>query len=111
LARKLTIQVSDEFYDGLQRHVGKRGIGKFLEEVARPYVVRPQPGDRNPTTSQAHPQPRSRLTSNLKRVYAWETRVEVKGQSRKALADQIRTAAKERLSSRAGSHSLADLRG
>jgi PemK-like, MazF-like toxin of type II toxin-antitoxin system len=51
------------------------------------------------------------LTSNLKRVYAWETRVEVKGQSRKALADQIRTAAKERLSSRAGSHSLADLRG
>jgi hypothetical protein len=45
MARKLTIQVSDEFYDGLQRHVGKRGIGKFLEEVARPYVVQPQPGD------------------------------------------------------------------
>jgi mRNA interferase MazF len=50
------------------------------------------------------------LTSNLKRVYAWEARVEVKGQSRKALADQIRTVAKERLSSRVGSLSLADLR-
>ena len=45
MAKKLTIQVSDEFYDGLQRRVGKRGIGRFLEEVARPHVLPLQPGD------------------------------------------------------------------
>jgi hypothetical protein len=45
MAKKLTILVSDEFYEGLQRRVGKRGIGKFLEEVARPHVLRVQPGD------------------------------------------------------------------
>ena len=45
MAKKLTIQVSDEFYEGLQRRVGKRGIGRFLENLARPYVVRPNPAD------------------------------------------------------------------
>ena len=45
MAKKLTIQVSDEFYDGLQRRVGKRGIGRFLEEIARPHVIRPNHGD------------------------------------------------------------------
>ncbi|HYI89766.1 MAG TPA: type II toxin-antitoxin system PemK/MazF family toxin [Beijerinckiaceae bacterium] len=48
------------------------------------------------------------LTSKLKCVYTWEARV--KGQSRKALADQILTVVKERLPSRVGSFSLADLR-
>ena len=43
MSKKLTIQVSDEFYDGLQRRVGKRGIGRFLEEIARPHVIRPNP--------------------------------------------------------------------
>jgi len=33
MPKKLTIQVSDEFYDGLQRRIGKRGIGRFLEEL------------------------------------------------------------------------------
>src|SRR3954462_583953 len=45
MSKKLTIQVSDEFYDGLQRRVGKRGIGRFLEEIARPHVIRPNRGD------------------------------------------------------------------
>ena len=45
MAKKLTIQVSDEFYDGLQRRVGKRGIGRFLEDLARPHVLTPKPGD------------------------------------------------------------------
>ncbi|HEX8166676.1 MAG TPA: hypothetical protein VF601_12920 [Beijerinckiaceae bacterium] len=45
MAKKLTIQVSDEFYEGLQRRVGKRGIGRFLENLARPHVVRPNPSD------------------------------------------------------------------
>ena len=45
MAKKLTISVSDEFYEGLQRRVGKRGIGRFLEEIARPHVMPPRPGD------------------------------------------------------------------
>jgi mRNA interferase MazF len=49
------------------------------------------------------------LSSNLSRVYAWEARVALRGRSSKALADQIRTVAKERLSTRIGSLSLADL--
>jgi len=45
MAKKLTIRVSDEFYDGLQRRVGKRGIGRFLEELAAPHVLSLKPGD------------------------------------------------------------------
>jgi hypothetical protein len=45
MPKKLTIQVSNEFYEGLQRRVGKRGIGRFLEDLARPHVLAPQPGD------------------------------------------------------------------
>jgi hypothetical protein len=39
MAKKLTIQVSDEFYARLQHRIGKRGIGRFLEEVATPHLV------------------------------------------------------------------------
>ncbi len=37
--KKLTISVSDEFYAGLQRSVGRRRIGNFLENLARPHVL------------------------------------------------------------------------
>ncbi len=37
------------------------------------------------------------LTSNTSRVYAWEALVTVDGKPAKAMADQIRTVAKERL--------------
>lgn len=39
MAKKLTITVSDEVYEGLYRRVGARRIGKFLEDLARPHVV------------------------------------------------------------------------
>ncbi len=42
--RRLTITVSSEVYEGLQRRVGKRHISQFLEELARPHVI---PGDRD----------------------------------------------------------------
>ena len=42
------------------------------------------------------------LTSNTARVRSWEALVQVQGQARKALADQIRTVAKERLTVRIG---------
>lgn len=37
--KKLTISVSDEFYASLQRAVGRRRIGNFLENLARPHVM------------------------------------------------------------------------
>ncbi len=42
------------------------------------------------------------LTSNTSRVYAWEALVTVDGKPTKAMADQIRTVAKERLGSYIG---------
>lgn len=37
--KKLTISVSDEFYAGLKHSVGRRRIGNFLENLARPHVM------------------------------------------------------------------------
>ncbi|MGQ0532739.1 MAG: hypothetical protein ACT4OF_08640 [Caulobacteraceae bacterium] len=36
--RKLTITVSDEVYEGLQRRIGARRISGFIDRLARPYV-------------------------------------------------------------------------
>lgn len=49
------------------------------------------------------------LTSNIERVHRWQALVHVQGQARKALADQIRTVAKERLTDRLGALSARDL--
>jgi predicted CopG family antitoxin len=40
MQKKLTIMVDEEVYEGLQRVVGRRKIGKFLQDLARPMVVR-----------------------------------------------------------------------
>lgn len=39
MTRKLTISIDDRVYDGLHAIVGKGSIGKFLEDLARPFVV------------------------------------------------------------------------
>jgi mRNA interferase MazF len=49
------------------------------------------------------------LTSNVSRVYPWEALVDLSGVPHKALADQIRTAAKERLSEKIGDLSAPDV--
>jgi mRNA interferase MazF len=49
------------------------------------------------------------LSSNTSRVYAWEALVHLKGKAYKAMADQIRTVSKERLSNREGSLAQLDL--
>jgi len=49
------------------------------------------------------------LTSNTGRVYPSEAVVEVAGQSSKAMADQMTTVAKERLSRRLGALSRSDM--
>ena len=49
------------------------------------------------------------LSSNTASVHRWEALVQVGGTQSKALADQIRTVAKERLTEQLGTLSLRDL--
>jgi mRNA interferase MazF len=49
------------------------------------------------------------LTSNVARVFRWEALVQLNGVAHKALADQIRTAAKERLTNKIGDLSSVDV--
>jgi predicted CopG family antitoxin len=37
----LTITVDEEIYEGLYKTVGPRKISKFVQELVRPHVVRP----------------------------------------------------------------------
>ena len=39
MSHTLTIVLSDDVYDGLQRRVGAHGISRFLEDLARPHVT------------------------------------------------------------------------
>jgi hypothetical protein len=36
---KLTISIDDRVYEGLHTVIGQGNIGKFLEDLARPFVV------------------------------------------------------------------------
>jgi len=40
MTKKLTLTVSEEVYQGLHRVVGRGRISRFLEDLARPHVVR-----------------------------------------------------------------------
>jgi predicted CopG family antitoxin len=40
MQKKLTITVDEEVYEGLKRVIGRRKIGKFLQDLARPHVVK-----------------------------------------------------------------------
>ena len=39
--KKLTVTVDEEVYEGLYKTIGRRKISKFIEELVRPYVIRP----------------------------------------------------------------------
>ena len=39
MPKKLTISIDDRVYDGLHAVIGRGNIGKFLEDLARPFVV------------------------------------------------------------------------
>ncbi len=41
MQKKLTITVDKEVYEGLHKTIGPRKISKFIEELVRPHVVRP----------------------------------------------------------------------
>jgi hypothetical protein len=40
MQKKLTITLDERVYDGLHKVVGRRRISRFLESLARPYVMR-----------------------------------------------------------------------
>jgi hypothetical protein len=39
MAKKLTITVDDEVYEGLHAKIGRRRISRFLNDLARPHVA------------------------------------------------------------------------
>ena len=41
MQKKLTITVDEEVYAGLHTVIGPRKISRFVQEIVRPYVVRP----------------------------------------------------------------------
>lgn len=41
MQKKLTITINEEVYEGLHKTIGPRKISKFIEELVRPHVVRP----------------------------------------------------------------------
>ena len=41
MRKKLTRTVDEEVYAGLHKNIGPRKISKFVEELVRPHVVRP----------------------------------------------------------------------
>ncbi len=41
MQKKLTITIAEEVYEGLRKTIGPRKISKFIEELVRPHVVRP----------------------------------------------------------------------
>lgn len=42
MLKKLTITIDEDVYNGLYKVIGKRKIGHFLEELARPHVIHPE---------------------------------------------------------------------
>jgi len=51
------------------------------------------------------------ITGNVTRIHSWEAPVQVRGRPGKALADEIRTVAKERLVDHAGDVTIAEMQG
>jgi predicted CopG family antitoxin len=41
MQKKLTITVDEEVYEGLHKTIGPRKISRFVQELVRPHVVRP----------------------------------------------------------------------
>ncbi|MBI5816239.1 MAG: addiction module antitoxin [Nitrospinae bacterium] len=40
MRKKLTITVDEKVYEGLHKVIGHRRVSRFLEDLARPHVVR-----------------------------------------------------------------------
>jgi predicted CopG family antitoxin len=41
MQKKLTITIDEEIYAGLHKTIGRRKISRFVQEIVRPHVIRP----------------------------------------------------------------------
>lgn len=41
MQKKLTITIDEEVYEGLHKTISPRKISRFIQEIVRPHVVRP----------------------------------------------------------------------
>jgi len=41
MQKKLTITIDEEVYEGLHKVIGPRKISRYIQEIVRPHVVRP----------------------------------------------------------------------
>ena len=41
MQKKLTVTIDEEVYEGLRKVIGPRKISKFIEQLVRPHVIRP----------------------------------------------------------------------
>jgi len=41
MQKKLTVTVDAEVYEGLRKNIGPGKISKFIEDLVRPHVIRP----------------------------------------------------------------------
>jgi len=41
MQKKLTVTIDEEVYEGLRKTIGPRKISRFIQELVRPHVVRP----------------------------------------------------------------------